>query len=287
MKIARYWARGVADAHQPDGQTLRIACWRWSEHSQAEAQQRADEAARDAAKRVAAGGALLRGYGYTDRPPREEIVKEIQDRDGQTLATVTRNSYGSLILNTRQLMFIDVDLPAEQLGAGLMRGFKRLWGRHEPDRTVLLRERLANTASLHSAYTTRLYQTHAGFRCAIVNQPIPPAGSESESLFAAFEADPLYVRLCTSQQSYRVRLTPKFWRCGASRPPHRYPWESAAQQQQYREWEAAYEQRCAAYATCRFLQQFGRQPIAAEFEVLIQLHDHMTRAEAPHALPLA
>ena len=49
------------------------------------------------------------GYGYFDNPPREEIIEEITGEDGGTIATVTRNRMGSLILNTDGLMFIDVD----------------------------------------------------------------------------------------------------------------------------------------------------------------------------------
>ena len=212
MKVARYWALGEATAQTPEGQTHTLGAWRWSEASQQEAQLRADEAACEAARRFVNMDDLGDRYGYGNSPPREEIVREIQDDAGQTNATITRNSYGSLILNTGDLMFIDVDLPEEAVGAALMRGIKGLFGRREKTPAELLRERLNQTAGELTDYTIRLYATAAGFRCAIVNRPILPASSESENLLARFEADPLYVRLCHVQQSYRVRLTPKHWR---------------------------------------------------------------------------
>ena len=51
--------------------------------------------------------------GYYDRPPREEIVREIAGASGQTDAMLTRNSYSALVLNTPRLMFIDIDIPPD------------------------------------------------------------------------------------------------------------------------------------------------------------------------------
>ncbi len=111
MKIARYWARGEAEAVQPGGAPITLSTWRWSDSSQQDAQQRATSAAQEAAQRMETGSAGEggHGYGYLDNPPREEIIEEITGEDGGTIATVTRNRMGSLILNTDGLMFIDID----------------------------------------------------------------------------------------------------------------------------------------------------------------------------------
>ncbi len=279
MKIARFWAKAEADAAKPDGRSLRIACWRWSETSQEEANGRAKDAVRDAVARVTRGEELRQGYGYLDRPPREEIVEEIKDTTRQTVATVTRNSYGSLILNTNALMFIDVDTPSESTTAAMIRGIKGLLGRTQDDPATALRKRLAQTAASYPELTVRLYETFAGYRCAIVNRSISAGTRESDQLLNSFEADPLYARLCQSQDCFRVRLTPKHWRCKVQRPPARFPWESKIQEQEYRNWQAEYERQCRAYATCRFLEQYGRRPIADQLQPLIDLHDEMTGAD--------
>ena len=52
-------------------------------------------------------------YGYDERLPREEIIDEYNDESGTPHAFISRNSYGALILNTRDLMFIDIDLPPQ------------------------------------------------------------------------------------------------------------------------------------------------------------------------------
>ena len=61
--------------------------------------------------RVEQGLELSHGYAYAERPLREEIVEELRTPRGEFVGVVTRNSYGSLVLNASQAMFVDVDLP--------------------------------------------------------------------------------------------------------------------------------------------------------------------------------
>ena len=280
MKIARYWIKGKAEAVEPDSEKrITVAAWGWSEISEGEAQQRAGEAAQRAARRIEAGGEPLpRGYGYSDRPPREEIVQEIKSTDDEVIATITRNSYGVLVLNTKDLMFIDIDIPLESSGARFIRTIKNLFGSKSDDPESRIRREIADRARVHGNYTFRLYRTFAGFRCAITNKPVSPGSAESKRLLDEFGADPLYVVLCQNQQSYRARLTPKYWRCGASRPPNRFPWATTEEEQRYRTWEKEYEAQSEQFATCRLVEQFGAQEGGAEFRSLIKLHDEWTRA---------
>jgi hypothetical protein len=279
MKIARYWTKGKAEATSPSGKLINVTSWGWSALTQEEADRRADEASRRAARRIEAGEPLPRGYGYSDRPPREEIVEEFTNADGEPFATVTRNSYGSLILNTRDLMFIDIDIPQEPAGGGLLRTIKSLFGGTPPESPeARVQKRIAALAETHREYTLRLYRTFAGFRCAVVNRRISSGSPESRRLLEEFDADPLYVKLCQNQQSYRARLTPKYWRCGAPRPPNRFPWETEAEERAYRAWEREYEERCGAFATCLLVEQFGTQEANAEARMLIDFHDRHTKA---------
>ena len=228
---------------------------------------------------MSAGSPQRSGYGYLEQPPREEIVQEFRNDDAETIAVLTRNAYGSLILNTRDLMFIDIDVPFQPPGAKFRRMLKRLFGRREPTAAESLRERIVATAMSYPEYTIRVYETRAGYRCAIINQAIDPTSPESNRLFASFDADPLYVRLCERQQCYRVRMTPKYWRCNAQRPPDRYPWRNAGIEREYRAWEKQYERDCDEYATCRFVDQFGREPTSPQLESLVKLHDVICRVD--------
>lgn len=279
MKIARYWMKGKAEAAAPEsGERMTIASWGWSELSREEAEQRASESARRAARRIEAGEPLQRGYGYLVRPPREEIVEEIKNADGEVVAIITRNSYGVLVLNTKDLMFIDIDIPPEPSGARFFRSLKNLFGSQSDDPESSIRKRIAERAEVNGNYTFRLYRTFAGFRCALTNKPLSPGSAESKRLLDEFGADPLYVVLCQNQQSYRARLTPKHWRCGARRPPNRFPWATTADEQSYRAWEKEYEEQCGQFATCHLVEQFGAQEGGAQFRALIKLHDELTRA---------
>jgi hypothetical protein len=277
MKIARYWIKGKAQALLESGRTITVGAWGWSESSREEAQARAEQSARKAARRIEAEEPLPRSYGYSDRPPREEIVEEIQDDAGATFALITRNTYGALVLNTRDLMFIDIDVPEETYS--LIGKLKSLFGKEVETPATRTRKKIEELAAINSGYTIRLYRTYAGFRCAVLNKTIAPLSSESERLLKAFNADPLYMTLCRNQQSYRARLTPKYWRCGARRPPARFPWETSEAEALYRTWEREYSEQSKEFATCRFITQFGTHAAAPELLPLIELHDRFTKAK--------
>ncbi len=92
-----------------------------------------------------------------------------------------------------------------------------------------------------------------------------------------YDADPLYVRLCRLQQSFRARLTPKPWQCGLRVPPASFPFDTPQQESRFRAWDADYAATAARYATCRYLTTFGGR-IAPAFEELIRFHDQETKA---------
>src|SRR5262249_13129913 len=126
MKFYKYWAKGtatVADVHP-----WNVRAFGGSDVSMQEALQRANERA----GRVAA--ALVNGqapgsYGYDERPLREEIIEEIRD-GGKLVALITRNAYGSLVLNTNRVMFVDVDVypPTMSFGEALRHFWRSLTG---------------------------------------------------------------------------------------------------------------------------------------------------------------
>jgi hypothetical protein len=99
MNFPKFWAKGTHNG---------FSCWRWSDSSLAEAASLAQEAARRLADRFKAGEKLRPGYGYPDRPLREQVLREIKAPGGEPAAVITRISYGALVLNSARVMFIDV-----------------------------------------------------------------------------------------------------------------------------------------------------------------------------------
>lgn len=285
MKIARFWKVSRIYVNRPDGRQMDVAAWGWSADDPAEAQRQAEERSQRSAKRIAAGEPFPDTYdSYGDRPAREEILREIKNDEGETIAMLTRNRYGAVVLNTADLMFIDIDVPPAP-PLGIFDAIKSLFGNKPEDSFVAAHKRIAAVAASRPEYTIRMYRTFAGFRCAVVNKRIKPGTPESDALLSAFGSDPLYVRLCKNQESFRARLTPKFWRCGYESPRGRFPFRDEAEKEMYRNWERAYEQASHGYSTCVFVDQFGNDRTVADFKGLIELHDRDTRSES--RLPLA
>jgi len=255
----------------------------------------AREVARKVAERLASDQPKSKQYQYGDRPLPEPILQEFEGGENPK-AVVTRNAYGVTILNTRDLMFIDIDreskAPAPSAPAGdLLSSVLSLFGKHsEPppappqpapvDSVVVAMQMVAERNRL----AVRVYKTAGGYRGLVVNTGFDPGSPESETLLREFDSDPLYIRLCRMQESFRARLTPKPWRCGASTPPAEFPFESREQAARFHQWEAEYKRLAGGYATCKYLSSFGGSMDPA-FEELVHFHDQETRANS--SLPLA
>lgn len=287
MKIARFWERAEVEIEGPHGEPAVGIAWGWSSSSRAEAHEKALAGANRVAQWLKTRKQREHDYGldYPDRPPREEIVREIQDSTGETIAIITRNAAGSLVLSTPRLTFIDVDIPRRSSLGGLARGLKRLLGQPVIEPQEQVRQQIADAAARHPEYSFRLYRTFAGFRCVLLNTALAPGSAASVTLLEEFGADPLYKRLCSAQECYRARLSPKFWRCHAERPPNRFPWPNAAEEERFRQWQHNYEAVAGGYAVCRLVEQIGARRGNAELQQLIELHDEMSGVHT--SLPLA
>ena len=175
---------------------------------------RARESAQRVARWLASGDRWRKGepprsaqYLYRlDRPPREQIVQELHDAAGEVTALITRNVYGALCLNCRDLMFVDLDL-----GRPKMQPFKllaSLFGRKAPatpapDSEAGILDRVRNWCATHREYGVRLYRTAAGFRLAIVDRPMNAADPAAKAILEELGSDPLYRRLCEAQECFR------------------------------------------------------------------------------------
>ena len=132
MHVPRFWEKETTTASGQDGRQVEAGCWGWSENSPEEARNRALSAAKRLATHLLGGADLPNHYGYDERLPREEIIDEFEDDQGRTHAIVTRNAYGSLILNTRDLMFIDIDFPPGHSNNPLPAFLMKLLGQSAP-----------------------------------------------------------------------------------------------------------------------------------------------------------
>jgi len=284
MKIPRFWIRREGDVPHPDGRQLHLFAWGWSETSASDAEARAAERFRSLQQRVSQGLDLPRGYAYGDRPVREQIIQEIAGRDGQPDALLTRNTYGSLVLNAARSMFVDVDAPptSSGVGGGL---FKSLFGGGGSKPSDAHLDRLRDTLRSSGAGSFRVYRTAAGYRLLATDRLYTPGSSESESLMRQVGADPAFIQLCRIQDSFRARLTPKPWRIGKTAPPGDFPREDARVQRAFEQWLQEYERAAGSKATCQFVETIGDGSIHPDVAHIVQLHDDRTRATS--SLPLA
>lgn len=263
MKIPKFWRRFEGDIEKPDGGQLHVFAWGWSESNASDADRVARERFQSMQQRVSQGLELPKGYGYgSGRPVREQIIREVQGRGGVD-ALLTRNAYGSVVLNAARAMFIDVD--AEAAGARAL-------------------DQVRGAAAKAGLGALRLYRTAGGFRLLATDRTFVPGSSEADAAMRAVGADPQFVQLCKVQESFRARLTPKPWRVGQTAPPGDFPRDSGMQEA-FDEWLQKYDRAAASKATCQFVETIGGSSVDPDVAPILALHDEQTRATT--GLPLA
>ncbi|HEV2690536.1 MAG TPA: hypothetical protein VGV35_18390 [Bryobacteraceae bacterium] len=306
MKLARFWIRQPGEATDSSGQRVRVTSRGWSNESMEAAAAVAREMARKVAERVASGQPKAKQYGYGDRPLPEPVIQELRDESGAANGVITRNAYGALVMNTRDLMFVDIDRegsasPAAVTGQDvvqdianeLVSGLSSLFGKPAPPTPAPALQRPAadgvvteiQRVAARNNLSVRIYKTAAGYRALIFNLRFDPTSAQTEALLREFGSDALYIRLCKMQESFRARLTPKPWRLGMSQPPVSFPFEGPNEEARFYEWVGKYTAASQRYATCRFVAGFGAGPIDAGLQPLIAYHDQETKVGS--TLPLA
>lgn len=270
MKIPPYWtSRDKND----------IRAWGWSFESLEAAGRDAEARAERILAHLAQGKAPEREYDYADRPMREEIVERVQ-RDGTEIAILTRNRYGALVLNSPGVCFVDIDFEeTKPKPAGLLEGLTRLFGKAKPAQDCYATaeaaaiERVRTWARSSIGRTYRLYRTAAGLRLMMTDKIYDPVAPETDRLFEQLGSDPCYRRLTKRQECFRARLTPKPWRCRCGLPFCRYPWQSAREENYFRDWLADYETKSAPFATCRLVEAVGGKPADGRIGEIVAIHD--------------
>ncbi len=287
MKIPKYWAQATAETTPPRSGPVRFSCWRSSDTSEAVAHQSALAAAR----RILDGflrGKRLDRYEYGAVPLREEVMNEVKADDGRVLAVVTRNGYGSVVLNTERVMFVDIDFP-ENVGDANKSLFKGVFGRipksPEEEKEDRARAAVDQFIAANSSWGMRLYRTFAGLRAIVTHDVMDPQSTAVLDVLKQLGSDPLYIKLCKAQECFRARLTPKPWRCGCMPNPLRHPITDKKLLLWYERWKEDYETRQAQFATCRLMEAVGNPFVHPEVAPIVELHDFTTRSS--ESMPLA
>jgi hypothetical protein len=252
MNIPRYWADHRLQEKR-SGRQVTVRRWGWSDTSEAEARSVAEARAKEAIARIWSGEPLrrrepLETYGNDEGMPiREEVVSRFPH------AVITRNRYGSLCLNTPNVLFADVDatfrdplrvnwggcllivLASVALGIwqqsvwiGALVGIGVPWLWSAVNRRIRARRRprleaearaekldgIRAFVAAHPAWCLRVYETPAGFRLLAMHDLFDPRAETTKTALEAMNSDRRFASLCLLQNCFRARVSPKYWRMG-------------------------------------------------------------------------
>jgi hypothetical protein len=279
MRIPKYWENACYEGADRKGKRIVFCVWGWSFENAAKAKTAAALRAKQAFDWWISGGQRRQEYDYLDQPLREEIVDTVRHAAKET-AVITRNRYGSLVLNCASVCFVDVDFPKVK-ASGFLDGLKMLFSkRMREERREALREatleKVKSWAGGNSGRAFRLYRTAAGLRLLFTDMLYEPTSDEVRRLLEELGSDMLYKRLTEKQECFRARLTAKPWRVGCDRPPNRYPWKDEKAEQKYRQWQREYEAKAGRYGVCELVEVFGRGCGDERVSTVVALHDKHT-----------
>jgi hypothetical protein len=223
------------------------------------------EAIKDAENKLSNVQRIINGELEKDKEYEADILEEIIEKIDD-VSVVTRNRYGALVLNTKELMFIDVDHYSKTV-------FDFIFRRKYSLKELMLRniEKTANK-KIYADFGFRVYETANGFRILITNKAFAPRSQESKRIMSDFNSDYLYRWLCVKQNCYRARLTPKPYRVKQKKIKVIYPNRNELQQQELLNWVNEYEQKNKSFSTCRLVKEYGR----TRMNKVIEYHDKIT-----------
>jgi hypothetical protein len=280
MYFPRYWAKASVDGPGRLGETVNVVAWGWSDISDADALTKANARAQAALPKIPPEQPR-RGRGgqaayYEDRPFREPILED--HSHGASKALITRNSFGCEVLNTDGVAFADIDHEPPRIGlfGALFGGGKKKAAEAQIAWENQTLEKLREWQRDNSSWSFRVYRTAGGLRLLRTSGLLAANGPEAIGWLEAVGSDPLYVRLCRNQKSFRARLTPKPWRCGFRQLGIRFPWAEHAEQKELESWLRKYQEKCAAFAVCDFIETIGNDWPAPDVAGILELHDART-----------
>jgi len=259
VKFYRYWVK-EADTIVVDGTSSEITCYGRSDVSLDAARVNAREQAAKILEKIEGNYDAFDDYEVAIR---EEIIEQIGPQN-----IISRNRYGALVLNSEDVVFVDIDEPRLGFWETLF-GDKTLSKKQQMKRMIEKQISRGNYEGLGF----RLYETHSGMRLIISGREFSAGSDASRKLLRAFNSDPLYAMLCAKQQCYRARLTPKPYRMRLKAHRVHYP-RTDEEHQALERWIDGYEAASQRFATCKFIKELGRPCRSG----IIKRHDAMTRA---------
>ncbi|MEY2817376.1 MAG: hypothetical protein RL275_839 [Chloroflexota bacterium] len=201
---------------------------------------------------------------------REELLQALDDK-----TVITRNRYGAQVLNTENLMFLDIDKPKP---AGLGGLFKKNAGTDKEKIFEMIRNLALN--SKYAELGFRIYETYQGARVIVTGRSFDARDSSTMAMMRDFHSDPLYAAICRKQGCFRARLTPKPYRLKLKAYKVKYPRDVV--DDQFESWLQIYEAASRNFSVCKFIEKIGTSHGTTE---AIRLHDEITGSGL--SLPLA
>ncbi|WP_105214229.1 hypothetical protein [Pseudoalteromonas sp. T1lg22] len=323
MIVPKYWSESQAKTRANNRQ-YTIKRFGWSDLSEEDAKQHADQRLDDALKTLSEQGDVRRidhkiSYnGAEGIPIREEVVSKHQD------VVISRNSYGALCLNTPDVMFADIDLdsaPSTRLVTWVFIGlalagavvsvvtgswwvlFAALLASLMLSSPIagFINNQLINrrggleqeaitrfqqVSADNPALHMRIYQTSMGFRILFMEQTYEPTSERSAALLKSLGSDRVYMQMCRNQRCFRARVSPKPWRVGIERlRPRPGVWPIKAERLKERQdWINAYERKANDYASCKFMMKLGSDITDPKTIHVMALHDDLCKANREYSL---
>ena len=268
MKIYKYWTIEKQKI-LIDGQAQEITCYGGSNISVEDAQARAREKAQKIQRKIAGEKHLFEDY---EAEIREELLKIIDDH-----SAITRNRYGAQVLNTENMLIMDIDEPRSAGGGGLAGLFKKKDMRPPKEQIFDMVKTLATTR--YQNYAFRLYETYQGARVIVLGKDFDPRDSQIRKMMEEFNCDALYTMLCAKQGCFRARLTPKPSRMKFRGYKVKYPREG--DDSEFQRWVSEYESMSRNFSVCKLIEQVGPSQYVND---VVRLHDDVTGVGYPQRL---
>jgi len=285
MKVPRFWHCEwlKVPSKYADNKMWRLPRWGWSDLSQEDAERIAKERAAKSIElwnrsQVDNSGQWYHQAEYFVQPPREEILQEIVNDEGEVDGWVSRNRYGVLVLNTDVLLIVDVDRQETPLRKKLGSWLNNWLGKPVESEEA----KLISICQSMQGESFRVYRTFAGWRVLLISRAVTGINPETIALLSRFPVDKQYLKLCEKQRCFRARLSAKPWRVGCERMTFPYP-RDARHERSYSEWEESYIKAAAGFRTCEKI--FGEDEPCQRLRSLVELHDQLCQVD--QFLPLA
>ena len=261
MHLFRFWSSGDFEV-LIDGKLVAITCSAGSNISQEHAEAQCAVKAEHVQNLI--DGTVERDNSY-ERPVKEEIIEEIDDHN-----IVTRNRYGSLILNSCSLNIFDIDDYKHSFWESL--GFG---GKKDTKAAIIanLRKLFEKLDQRNNGW--RIYETCKGIRLIVLGEYLDPRSSAFEQFSREINADSLYALLCAKQNCYRARLTPKPHRLHLERLKFVCPLPEDIEGR-YEQWLEEYQQQSKNYAVCRLAEVLGD---SSNENPIVAFHDRVCRSD--------